>query len=95
MTVDDGYGDDIYTVSDDDGNEFSLEHLDTMELDGGEYMAFVPADMDETDPDYGIVLLRVETVNGEDVFATIDDDDERERVYEAFMERIFADEEDE
>ncbi|MDR2420794.1 MAG: DUF1292 domain-containing protein [Oscillospiraceae bacterium] len=92
--MDGGYGDDIYTVTDDDGSEFSLEHLDTMEFDGGEYMAFVPADMDEGDPDYGIVLLRVEEENGEGVFATIDDGAERERVYNAFMERLFADEDE-
>ncbi|MDR1328637.1 MAG: DUF1292 domain-containing protein [Oscillospiraceae bacterium] len=90
--MDGGYGDDIYTLTDDEGKDFSLEHLDTIELDGTEYMAFVPADMDEEDPDYGIVLLRLEEEDGEGVLATIDDEEERDRVHDKFMERLFADE---
>lgn len=90
--MDGGYGDDIYTLTDDEGKDFSLEHLDTIELDGVEYMAFVPADMDEEDPDYGIVLLRLEEEDGEGVLATIDDEEERDRVHDKFMERLFADE---
>ncbi|MDR0445473.1 MAG: DUF1292 domain-containing protein [Oscillospiraceae bacterium] len=93
--MNDEYGGNIYTVTDEDGNEISLEHLDTIELDGGEYMAFVPADMDDTDPDYGIVLLRVEEEGGMGIFATIDDADELERVHDAFMQQLFADEDDE
>jgi hypothetical protein len=90
--MDGGYGDDIYTLTDDEGKDFSLEHLDTIELDGVEFMAFVPADMDEEDPDYGIVLLRLEEEDGEGVLATIDDEEERDRVHDKFMERLFADE---
>ena len=43
------YGPDFVSVTDDDGNEFELEHLGTLEYNGQEYMAFVPADMDEDD----------------------------------------------
>ena len=39
------YGSDFISVTDDDGNSFELEHLDTLELDGETYMAFLPADM--------------------------------------------------
>ena len=41
------YGPDFVSVTDDEGNEFELEHLGTLEYNGQEYMAFVPADMDE------------------------------------------------
>ena len=83
------YGDDYITITDEEGTEFELEHLDTMEYQGQTYMAFVPADMDENDEDYGIVLLRVIEEDGEELFATVDDEDEREAVYAAFMERLF------
>ena len=35
------YGPDFVSVTDDEGNEFELEHLGTLEYKGGEYMALV------------------------------------------------------
>ena len=37
------FGPDFITVTDEDGNEFELEHLDTLEHEGETYMAFSPA----------------------------------------------------
>ena len=37
------FGPDFITVTDEDGNEFELEHLDTLEYNGQTYMAFFPA----------------------------------------------------
>lgn len=88
------YGSDFISVTDDDGNEFELEHLDTTELDDNLYMSFLPADMDEDDEDYGMILLKVVEENGEQIFVTIDDDDELERVYEKFMQQLFDDEQE-
>lgn len=91
----DEYGSDFISVTDDDGNSFELEHLDTLELDGETYMAFLPADMDEDNEDYGIILLKtVEMENGDEELATIDDAEELERVHNKFMEVWFADEEE-
>ena len=89
----DDFGNDFVTIVDDDGNEFELEHMDTAEIDGKLYMAFVPADMDEDDDDYGLVILRVVTQDNEEVFVTVDDDDELDRAYNVFIERL-SDEED-
>ena len=36
------YGANFITVTDDDGNEFELEHLDTIEYNGQTYLAFLP-----------------------------------------------------
>ena len=47
------YGPDFISVTDEEGNEFELEHLGTLENNGCIYMAFVPADMDEDDEDFG------------------------------------------
>ena len=90
---DSAFGNDIYTIVDDEGRELTLEHLETMQVEDHTYMAFLPADMDEDDPDYGIVLLEAVEEGGEVVFATIDEDDVREAVYEMFMEELFSDEE--
>jgi uncharacterized membrane-anchored protein YjiN (DUF445 family) len=58
-------------------------------------MAFVPADMDEDDEDFGLILLRVIQENGEELLADIDDEEELNSIYEQFMEELFADEEEE
>ena len=89
------YGPDFVSITDEDGNEFELEHLGTLEHNGCVYMAFVPADMDEDDEDFGLILLKVIEQNGEELLADIDDQQELDAVYEKFMEEIFDDEEEE
>ena len=85
----DEYGNDIITITDDEGNEFVLEHLHTLEYNGTFYMAFLPTDMDEDDPDYGIIILKVVEENGEEILGSVDDPDELETVYEMFAAVIF------
>lgn len=90
------YGSDFITIVDDDGQEFELEILDVMEYNGESYTAFLPADMDENDPDYGIIILRqVQDENGDDVFESIDDEEKLNEVYERFMTILFDDEDGE
>ncbi|OUN23421.1 DUF1292 domain-containing protein [Pseudoflavonifractor sp. An85] len=89
------FGPDFVTVTDEDGNEFELEHLGTLEHKGNTYMAFVPADMDEDDEDFGLILLRVAEENGEQILADIDDQSELDEVYEQFVETLFDDSEEE
>ena len=63
------FGSDFITIVDDDGQEFELEVLDEMQYNGETYVAFLPADMKEDDPDYGIIILRsVEDENGDELF---------------------------
>lgn len=90
----DQFGNDFISVTDDDGNEFELEHLDTLEYNGAIYMAFLPADMDENDDDYGMIILKVINENGEEILATVDDDQEMEAVYNTFMEQLFSEEDE-
>ena len=90
------YGPDIITIVDEEGQEFSLEVLDEMDYNGKSYTAFLPADMDENDPDYGIIILRsVLDENGEMIFDSIDDEEELNDVYEHFMVLLFDDEDEE
>ena len=79
------FGSDFITIVDDDGTEFELELLDTMDYKGQTFVAFLPADMDENDPDYGLVILR----------SVIDDEDELQDVYEHFAVLLFDDEDEE
>ena len=99
------FGPDFITVTDEDGNEFELEHLDTLEHEGTIYMAFFPAvqgeqgedgevvDVDVDDEEYGMVIMKVIEENGEELFSTLDSEEEEVTVYDLFMERLFQDEE--
>ena len=89
------FGASYITIEDDEGNEFELEHLSTLEFEGDEYMVFLPADMDEDDPDYGFVILKVEEVDGEEQFVSVDDEEKLQRVYDRYMEMVFAEEDEE
>lgn len=89
------FGADLITIADDEGNEFELEILDTLELDGQSYTVFVPANIDEmdvNDPDYGMIFLRNREENGEEFFDSIDDDDELDRVYTYYQKILDAEE---
>ena len=87
------FGSDFITIIDDDGAEFELEVLDTMDYNNQTFVAFLPAYMDENDPDYGIIILRsVLDENGEELFESIDDEDELQDVYEHFSRILFDDE---
>ena len=90
------FGSDFITIVDDDGQEFELEVLDTMDYKDQTFVAFLPANIDENDPDYGIIILRsVIDENGDEIFESIDDDDELQDVYEHFSVLLFDDEEEE
>ncbi len=90
------FGSDFITITDDDGQDFELEVLDSMDYKGETYVAFLPANMDENDPDYGMIILRsVIDDNGDELFESVDDDDELNDIYEHFMVLLFDDEEEE
>ena len=80
--------DDIYTLTDEEGNESEFEYLGELTLDDNDYIALIPLDGEEDE----YVILKVETdENGEELLVTIDDDDEFDRVADAF-EDTFMDE---
>ncbi len=90
------YGSNFVTLTDEDGNEVELEHLDTIEHEGGTYLSFFPAIQDGEEvpeEELGIIILKLVLENGEEILSTLDDDAELEAVYEQFMLLLF-DEED-
>ncbi len=91
--MDEDYGSNFITIEDEEGNEFELEELASLEYNGVEYSAFLPADMDESDPEYGYIILKVETEEGERYYSSVDDEELLDAVYEAFMRLLFEDDE--
>ena len=93
--MDEAFGPNFITVTDDDGNELELEHLDTIERNGSTYFAFCPAVTDEDDEEtYELIILKAVEENGETILSTPDSDEEYSAVYDQFMEELFEDEEE-
>ena len=89
----DEFGPSFITLTDEDGNDIDV---DALEHEGQTYMAFFPAVEDEADEeseDYGLVILKSVTENGEELLSTLDDEAELEKIYDLFMEQLLADEE--
>lgn len=96
--MNEGFGPDFITVTDEDGNDIELELLDVLEHNGRTYMAFFPAVPEGADgdgDDYGMVILKSITENGEELLSTLDSEEELTEVYDLFMEMLFQDEEEE
>lgn len=102
--MEENFGPDFITVTDEDGNDFELELVDTLEHKGITYYAMFPAveedeatgepkDIDMDDEEYGLVIMKGIEENGEELLSTLDSDEELDEVYELFMERFFAEEE--
>ena len=101
--MEESFGPDFITVTDEDGNEFELELVDTLEHQGVTNYAMFPAveedestgepkDIDADDEEYGLVIMKAIEENGEDLLSTLDSDEELDQIYELFMERFFQDE---
>ena len=91
------FGPNFITVTDEDGNDIELELLDVLEHKGQTYMAFFPAvpeeEADEESEDYGMVILKSIKEDGEELLSTLDSEEELTEVYNLFMETLFEDEE--
>ena len=92
------FGADFVTIIDEEtGEEIELEFVDALEYNGVIYRAFFPAveeGSNEDEEEYGLIILKAEMENGEELLATIDDDEELNTVYDKFMEQIFEDEDE-
>lgn len=90
------YGSDFISITDEDGNDYELEVLAELEYQGSRYLALVPSDEggDESD-ELEVSILKAEEENGEEILVAIEDDDELEAVYQALMDLVYEDQENE
>ena len=92
----DEYDPEIYTLTDEDGNELHFALLDTLEAEGNVYKALIPVNEDgEEESNEYIILKCAVDENGEEILETIDDDDEFDRIADMFDDEfsdIFYDE---
>jgi len=92
--MDNEYGADFISITDEEGNEFELELLDILVVDEVCYHAFVPAaETDDEEEEVEIIILKAVEQDGEELLSTLDDEDELNRIYDLFMERLLEEEE--
>ena len=78
------YGDNFIIITDEEGNNYELEHLFGFEHNGEDYAVFMPSGGDDTE----IILFHVIYEDGEEEYENIDEEI-YEEVYEKFMEILF------
>lgn len=94
--MEENYGPNFITVTDEEGNELELEHLDTIEWNGQTYLSFFPTVQEgeeDSEEEMGLIILKVIEENGEEILSTLDSEEELEAVYEHFMENLYEEDE--
>ena len=90
----DQYGSDFMTIVDEDGTEFELEVLSTLEYDGSTYLAVIPAGSEE-EADLEVSILKSVEEDGEPILCAIENEEELQAVYDLIMDELYAEEDDE
>ena len=89
------YGSDFITIVDEDGTEFELEVLTTLEYNGNSYMAVIPAGSDDEEADLEVSILKSVDEDGEPILCAVEDEQELETVYNLIMDQLYEEEESE
>lgn len=87
----DEYGSDFITIADEDGKEYELEVLTTVEYSGASYLAVVPAS-NEDDADLEVSILKSTEEDGEPLLCAIEDEAELQAVYDLIMNSLYEEE---
>ncbi len=75
----------VYTLTDEEGNENQFELIGTYEFEGTTYYALTELDAEGNQVSEEYVVLKLEAEeNGEDILVSIDDDEEFDRVADYF-----------
>lgn len=88
------FGSDFMTIEDEDGAEYELEVLSTLDWNGSTYLAVIPAGAEGEDATDVAILKSVEE-DGDSILTAIEDDQELETVYSLIMEQLYEDEDTE
>ena len=91
--MDNQVGSDFITITDDDGNEFELEVLSTLEYDGNTYLAVIPAEESLEQLQLEVSILKSVEEDGESILCVIEDETELQAVYDLIMDSLYEEEE--
>ena len=91
MSEEMGFGPEILTLIDEDGNQHEFELLDELDMDNEHYIAIFPtaANAEEyVDSDGELIIMKVDREDPDESFMHIEDEDEFNKVAEIFMDRL-------
>ena len=87
--MEDQYGSDFITIVDEDGTEYELEVLSTLEYNGETYMAVIPATSDGEPEQLEVSILKSTEEDGEPMLTAIEDEEELKAVYDLIMDELY------
>ena len=90
----DQYGSDFITIVDEDGVEYELEVLTTLEWNGSSYMAVIPAGENKDEFELEVSILKSVEEDDEPILCAIEDEEELEAVYSLIMDQLYEEDED-
>ena len=85
------FGNDFITLTDDEGNSFELEVLTSFEYNGFTYLAVTPAD---DQGEYEICILKSVEEDGESILTVIENDEEWQAVNNVLIDLMYDDEDE-
>lgn len=90
----DNFGSDFMTIQDEDGTEYELEVLTSLEYNGCTYLAVIPAVDADEEADLEVCILKSVEEDGESILCAVEDQAELEAVNELIMEQLYEEDED-
>ena len=92
--MEDLYGSDFMTIVDEDGTEFELEVLSSLEYNGCTYLAVIPAGESAEEFELEVSILKTVEEDGESILSAIEDEEELKAVYDLIMDSLYEEEEE-
>ena len=92
------YGSDFFTIVDEDGTEYEIEVLCTVEYNGATYHAAILAGAEYENMDVlsnEVAILKSVEEDGEPILCAIEDEEELQAVYDLIMDELYAEDEEE
>ena len=89
------YGSDFITIVDEDGTEYELEVLSTLEYDGNTYLAVIPAGESLEEFQMEVSILKSVEEDGESILCAIEEEAELQAVYDLIMDALYEEEDEE
>lgn len=91
----DEYGSDFLSIVDEEGVEYELEVLSTLDYNGETYLAVVPADQADGDSLEVSILKSTDDEQGEPMLCAVEDERELDAVYAQIMQQLYDEDDSE
>jgi uncharacterized protein YrzB (UPF0473 family) len=90
------FGDNLISISDEDGNDFELLVLDEADMNDVHYLALTESQTPEDEPNLEVIILKViqDEETGEELLSTVDSEEELEAIYQIFEDQMFSEDDE-